>query len=118
VLGLLLAAIGLYGVIALLIAQRTHELGVRLALGAGSRDVLLLVVGQGARLIVAGLILGALGAFAASRLYASMMYGVSRVDPAAYLIAGAVLAAVALIAVYAPARRATRVDPLVALREQ
>jgi predicted permease len=118
VLGLLLAAIGLYGVIALLVAQRTHELGVRLALGAASRDVLLLVLGQGARLIAAGLVLGALGALAASRLYASMMYGVSRVDPAAYLIAAAVLAAVALIAVYAPARHATRVDPLVALREQ
>ncbi len=118
VLGLLLAAIGLYGVIALLVAQRTHELGVRLALGAATRDVLLLVIGQGARLVAAGLILGALGVAAASRLYASLIFGVSRVDPAAYLIAGAVLAGVALIAVYAPARRATRVDPLVALREQ
>ncbi|MGH7693529.1 MAG: ABC transporter permease [Gemmatimonadaceae bacterium] len=118
VLGLLLAAIGLYGVIALLVAQRTHELGVRLALGAATRDVLLLVIGQGARLVAAGLVLGALGAAAVSRLYASLIFGVSRVDPAAYLIAGAVLAGVALIAVYAPARRATRVDPLVALREQ
>ncbi len=116
VLGLLLAAIGLYGVIALVVAQRTHELGVRLALGAATHDVLLLVIGQSAQLVAAGLILGALGAAAASRLYASMMYGVSRVDPAAYLIAGGVLAAVALIAVFSPARRATRVDPLVSLR--
>ncbi len=118
VLGLVLAAIGLYGVVALLVVQRTHELGVRLALGAATRDVLMLVVGQGARLVAAGLVLGALGAAAASRLFASMMYGVSRLDPAAYLIAAGVLAAVALVAVYAPARRATRLDPLVALRDQ
>jgi hypothetical protein len=115
-LGLLLAAVGLYGVIALLVAQRTHEMGVRVALGARPGDVVRLVIAQGARLIGAGLVIGLLSAAAASRLFATVMYGVSRVDPIAYLSTAAVLTAVALVAVYIPARRATRADPMAALR--
>ncbi|MGH7713373.1 MAG: ADOP family duplicated permease, partial [Gemmatimonadaceae bacterium] len=115
-LGLVLAAIGLYGVIALLVVQRTHEMGVRVALGARRWDVVRLLLEQSARLVVAGLVIGALGAAAASRLFATMMYGVTGVDPVAYVATGAILALVALVAVLVPARRATKVDPTAALR--
>ncbi|MGH7718666.1 MAG: ABC transporter permease [Gemmatimonadaceae bacterium] len=117
-LGLLLAAVGLYGVLAFLVAQRTREIGVRMALGAQRRDVLALVLGQGTRLIAAGILAGAAGAAIATRLFASMMYGVSPFDPIVYVLTAAVLAAVGLLAVYVPARRAVAVDPVVALRAE
>ncbi len=114
--GLLLAAIGLYGVINLLVQERTHELGVRMALGAARGDVMRMVFGQGVRLTALGLAIGALGAAAASQLFAAMIYGIHRSDPVAYLTAAVVLTSVALIALWVPARRATRLDPVIALR--
>jgi predicted permease len=115
-LGLVLAAVGLYGVIALLVAQRTHEIGVRVALGAQVRDVYGLLLAEGARLIVIGLTLGGASAAAASQLFTSMMYGVTRWDPVAYVATAAMLSVIGLCAVVIPARRATRVDPVIALR--
>jgi predicted permease len=115
-LALTLAAIGLYGVVSYAVAQRTRELGVRVALGASVGNVVRLVVGSGMRLILLGLIVGALIAAGLTRLVSSMLFGVSTVDPLAYLGAAAVLMAVALLANLLPARRAARVDPMVALR--
>jgi ABC-type antimicrobial peptide transport system permease subunit len=115
-LGLALAAIGLYGVISFVVAQRTREMGVRIALGARRADVLALVLGQGGRLIAVGIVVGAAVAAASTRLFASMMYGVSPVDPVVYIGTAALLGTVGVIAMIVPARRATRVDPLVALR--
>jgi len=102
-------------VMSYLVAQRTREIGIRLALGACARDILRLVVGNGARLIVAGILIGLVASFALQRLVSSMLFGVTAAD-AASGIAVAVLAAVALLACYVPALRATRVDPLHALR--
>jgi putative ABC transport system permease protein len=115
-LALLLAAIGLYGVVAYSVAQRTREVGVRVALGAGVGDVVGLVLSGGMKLAVAAAAVGALGAAAVARLLSSFLYGVSEVDPAAYLGAAAVLLLVALVANLVPARRAARVDPMSALR--
>ena len=117
-LGLLLAAIGLYGVISFLVAQRTREMGVRIALGAGRADVLGLVLAQGGRLIAVGIAIGVAIAAASTRLFGSMMYGVSPVDPIVYVGTAALLGAVGFMALLIPARRATRVDPLVALRAE
>ncbi len=98
------------------VAQRTREIGIRIALGARGNDVLRLVVGQGARLALIGVVLGMMGAFALTRLMASMIYGVSAADPLTFFAVAFLLAFVALTACYIPARRAMRVDPLVALR--
>jgi putative ABC transport system permease protein len=98
-----------------LVSQRTREIGIRLALGAAGRDILALVVGNGARLIGVGILIGVAAAFALQRLVASLLYGVSAAD-AASAVAVAILAGVALLACYVPALRATRVDPLHALR--
>jgi putative ABC transport system permease protein len=117
-LALLLASVGLYGVMALSVTQRTRELGIRLALGADRADVFRLVLGQGAVLIGIGLGLGLLGALAAGRSLASLLYGVQAIDLAALATAVFSLSVVAMLACFFPARRATRVDPMVALREE
>lgn len=115
-LGVLLAAIGLYGVLSYGVSQRTQELGIRIALGAGRRRVLGLVLRQGVRLTLAAVLLGAGGALIAGRAIASLLYGVSPHNPLVLIAVTATLTLVAFVASYVPARRATRVDPMVALR--
>jgi predicted permease len=115
-LALGMAAVGLYGVLTHLVAQRTREVGVRVSLGARTADVLRLVVLQGMRPVAAGLGAGLLAAFAATRFLESLLYGVSARDPATFVVVSLVLVAAALVASYFPARRATRIDPMEALR--
>ena len=115
-LALLLAAMGIYGVIAYSVAQRTQEIGVRMALGARRTDVLSLVVRQGAALALIGIGIGLVGALAVTRSLSSLLFAVSATDPFTFIVVPAVLAAVALLASFLPALRATRIDPLIALR--
>jgi putative ABC transport system permease protein len=114
----LLSLIGIYGVIAYTVVQRTQEIGVRMALGAGRREVLLLVLGRGLWSAAAGIGLGLAGAAAATRYLQSMLYGITPLDAGAFVVVAATFAAVAALASYLPARRATQVDPMSALREQ
>src|SRR4029077_6263620 len=116
VLALLLAAIGIYGVVSYSVAQRTREIGVRMALGAKAKDVLKLALGEGLFVIAVGLVLGLLLASVATRVIASFLYGVGATDPLTFAAVPLLLGFVALSASYIPARRATKVDPLVALR--
>ena len=113
---LVLTLVGLYGVMSYSVAQRTNEIGIRLALGAQSRDVLLMIVKQGSRLILIGLVIGLFGAYALTRLISSLLFGVTAKDPLTFVAAGVLLALVALLACYVPAWRATKVDPIDALR--
>jgi putative ABC transport system permease protein len=115
-LSLVLSAVGIYGVISYSVAQRTQELGIRAALGASKQGLLWLVLRRGLILTLAGLALGTGGALGLTRLMASLLYKVGARDPATMAAVGAVLVAVAAVACYVPARRATKVDPLVALR--
>ena len=115
---MLFAAVGLYGVIAYAVAQRTHEIGVRIALGATTGDIARWVMGDGMRLAMLGLIVGMAGALAGARLLANLLYGVSPADPVVFLTIPVVLVAATLLASYLPARRAMRVDPVIALRAE
>jgi len=115
-LALVLSAVGIYGVMAYNVVQRTREIGIRLALGAARSDVLAMVLLGGGRLIALGILLGLAGALGMNYLLRSQLYGVSPTDPITYIGVALILGLVALLASYVPARRATRVDPLVALR--
>ena len=115
-LALLLAAIGIYGLMSYVVQQRLQEIGIRLALGAGSGQMLRMVIGQGIKLVGIGLAIGLGAAFGLARLLASLLFGVKTSDPITYSAVALILTTVALIACFIPARRATQVDPLSALR--
>jgi putative ABC transport system permease protein len=114
----LLAVTGVYAVMSYSVTRRRQEIGIRIALGAQSRDVLRLVLGRGVRLVVAGVILGVIGGLASTRLVSSLLFGVTALDPLAFAMASALLAAVGISASYFPARKATAVDPISALRSE
>jgi putative ABC transport system permease protein len=116
VVALILTIVGLYGVMSYSVAQRTNEIGIRMALGAQTRDVVLLIVSQGFKLVLLGLAIGLAGAFALTRVIASLLFGVTAKDPITFASVAVLLGLVALLACYLPARRATRLDPLQALR--
>ena len=113
---LVLTIVGLYGVMSYSVAQRTNEIGIRLALGAQTRDVIVLIVTQGLRLILLGLAVGLIGAFALTRVISSLLFGVTAKDPLTFVLVALALALVGLAACFIPALRATRVDPMEALR--
>jgi putative ABC transport system permease protein len=114
--GLILAATGVYGVTSYLVSQRTHEMGIRMVLGATRRDVLGLAVSQGLKLTIIGIGFGILGALGVTSFLSTSLYGVKPADPLTYFLLSLLLTSVALIATYIPARRMTKVDPMVALR--
>jgi len=113
-----LAAVGIYGVVSYDVSQRTHEIGIRMALGAHKDDVLKLILGQGARLAIAGILVGLAAAYGLTRLMASLLFGVNATDAGTFAAISLLLGAVALAASYVPSRRAASVDPLVALRHE
>jgi putative ABC transport system permease protein len=113
---LVLAAIGIYGVMSYAVTQRTHEIGVRMALGAQQNDVLRMIVANAMWLAVIGLVAGLVGSLIATRLLSGLLFEVNPTDPLTFLVITAILGLIALLAGFIPARRATRVDPIVALR--
>jgi putative ABC transport system permease protein len=115
-LALIISQIGVYGVISYAVTARTQEIGIRIALGAQRHDVFKLVVGQGMMLAMSGLAIGLAASFALTRLFKSMLYGISTTDAMTFVVTALLLTAVAILACYIPARRATKVDPIVALR--
>jgi ABC-type antimicrobial peptide transport system permease subunit len=115
---IVLAAVGIYGLLAYTVAQRVREIGVRMALGASRRGILALVLGHGALLAAIGVTAGLVGAFVVTRYLSSLLFGITPLDPATFIAVSLVFGGVALLAAYVPARRATRVDPLVALRSE
>jgi putative ABC transport system permease protein len=115
-LAALLAAVGIYGVMAYIVTQRTHEIGIRMAMGARAIDVMTMVLRDGAKLAAAGVVIGLIAAFALTRVMSSMLFGVSAIDPTTFIVISGLLAGVALLASFVPARRASRVNPIVALR--
>ena len=115
-LAFILAAVGIYGIVSYSVAQRTREIGIRVALGAQNRDVLGLVLKEALHLTLFGVALGLIGSFAATRVLTSLLFAVKPTDPATFICLSLLLTLVALLACYIPARRATKVDPLVALR--
>jgi putative ABC transport system permease protein len=117
-LALVLAAIGIYGVISYSVAQRAREIGIRMALGAQRGDVLRLVLAQGARISVAGIVAGSAASIGLTRLMTKLLYEVSAVDPATFALVALALALIAMAACYIPARRTLRVDPVIALRHE
>jgi ABC-type antimicrobial peptide transport system permease subunit len=117
-LALILACVGIYGVISYLVAQRTHEIGVRMALGAQRLEVMRLVLGQGARMATIGVAIGSVAALGLMRLMANQLFGVTAHDPLTFTGVAGVIMLVAIAACYVPARRAMRVDPVVALRSE
>jgi putative ABC transport system permease protein len=117
-IALLLAAAGIFGVMSYSVTQRTQEIGIRLALGAQRHDVLRLIVGQGMRFVAAGVVLGLIGVFVSTRLLQSLLFGIGATDLRTMFIVTLILSAVAFLACLLPARRATRVDPVQALRSE
>src|SRR5262249_20800661 len=115
-LGLLLASVGIYGVVSYAVAQRTHELGIRIALGARGAAVMRLILGHGLALALGGVALGTVASLELTRLMKAFLFGVEATDPPTFVAVAFLLTAVALIACWIPARRATKVDPMVALR--
>jgi ABC-type antimicrobial peptide transport system permease subunit len=115
-LALVLSSIGIYGVLSYLVGQRTHEIGIRIALGAQRKNVLMLVLGEGTKTALIGVGIGLGAALVLTRLMSSVLYGISATDPITFAGVAVILTAVALAACYIPARRAMRVDPIIALR--